>query len=153
MRKTVAFILAVVLIVTGSYMGIVSVNAENSTEDVNISEIWTEDALVGYATSLTRGIYLMEGISIINDAGSRKIGAGGITTATRDCKVSVNAIVEQKVNGSWTRVTSFSATETYDISVSTSKYVYISSGYYYRCRCVHSAASDTSSSCTSSLWM
>ena len=152
-EKRVALILALVLIVTGTCLNTSRVNAETSTEDVNFSEIWTEDALVGYAELITRGVYLAQGISTINDAGSGKIGTGGITTAARDCKVSVNVIVEKKVSGSWTRVTSYSATKTYDITVSASKYVYVSSGYYYRVRSVHSAASDTSSSCTSSLWM
>lgn len=152
-KKAVAFILALVLIVSGSYIGAVSVNAECITESVDISEVWTDDALVGYAELITRGIYLAQGISTINDAGSGKIGTGGITTAAQYCKVSVNVIVEKKVSGSWSRVTSYSATETYDISVSASKYVYVSSGYYYRVRSVHRASTDGSSSCTSSLWM
>lgn len=152
-KKAVAFILALVLIASGSYVGTTSVNAECITESVDISEVWTDDALVGYAELITRGVYLLHGLSTINDAGSGKIGTGGITTAARDCKVSINVIVEKKVSGSWTRVTSYSATKTYDITVSASKYVYVSSGYYYRVRSVHSASTDTSSSCTDALWM
>lgn len=152
-KKAVAFILALVLIVSGSYVGTASVKAEGITESVDISEVWTEDALIGYAESITRGIYLAQGISIINDAGTAKIGAGGITNATRECKVSVNVIVEQKVSGSWLRETSWTASKTSALTVSSSKYVYVDTGYYYRVRSVHRASTDGSSSCTDALWM
>ena len=152
-QKTVVFILALVLVVTGVSVSAKDVNAENSINGVDMSEVWTEDALVGYAEAQTWGIYLMEGISIINDAGTAKIGAGGITNATRACQVSVNVIVEQKVNGSWLRETSWTATKTSAMTVSSSKYVYVDTGYYYRVRSVHRASTDVSNSSTDALWM
>lgn len=152
-QKAVSFILALVLTVTGVYVSAVSVHAENSSNDVNISDVWTDDSLVGYAELITRGIYLAQGISIINDAGNNKIGAGGITNAAVRCTVSVNAIVEKKVSGSWSRVTSWTATNTNALTAGVSKTLSVSSGYYYRVRSVHRAATDGSSSCTSSLWM
>jgi hypothetical protein len=90
---------------------------------------------------------------VINDAGGGRIGCGGITDAAVKCKVSVNCIVEKKVNGSWSRVTSWSSTNTYAYSASVSKYLSVGSGYYYRVRCNHAAGSDTSNSYTSALWM
>lgn len=113
----------------------------------------TEDALVGYAQLVNRGVYLAEGISIINDAGSGRVGCGGITEAAVRCKVSINCVVEKKVNGSWTRVTSWSNTSASAYSVSISKYLSVGSGYYYRVRSTHSAGTDASNSYTGALWM
>lgn len=152
-KKVVALLLVLVFAVTGMIAGDGRVYAEDSMQDVDISEIWTDDALVGYAQSQTWGVYLMEGVSIINDAGGSKIGCGGITEAAVKCKVSVAAIVEKKVNGSWTRVTSWTVTKASAYSAIASKTLSVGSGYYYRVRCTHSASSDVSSSCTDGLWM
>jgi hypothetical protein len=103
--------------------------------------------------SQTWGVYLVDGTSIINDAGGGKIGEGGSTTAASKCKVSVNVVVERKVGTSWVRVTSWTATNANALVVSTGKNISVASGYYYRVRCVHSASTDTSSSCTGALWM
>lgn len=153
-RKLAAFFMAFLMFATGCFMTNVEVRAEDVVgEDVDISEIMTEESLVSYAELVMRGIYLMEGYSVINDAGSNKIGAGGTTTAALTCQVSVNVIVEKKVDGSWQRYTSFSATKTSAITVTASKYVSVTSGYWYRVRCVHSASTDTSYSYTSALYM
>ena len=152
-KRVVALLLALMFIATGMFVGEGEVYAEDSAQDVNISEVWTEDALVGYGESQTWGVYLLQGISVINNAGGGKIGCGGITEAALKCKVSVNAIVERKVNGSWVRVTSWTNTSSSAYSVSISKYLSVASGYYYRVRCNHAAASDGSSSYTSALWM
>ena len=154
MKKRVsALLLALMFSVTGVVAGGGKVYADESAQDVDISAVWTEDALVGYAESQTWGVYLLRGISVINNAGGGKIGCGGITEAALKCKVSVNAIVERKVNGSWVRVTSWTNTSSSAYSVSISKYLSVASGYYYRVRCNHAAASDGSSSYTSALWM
>lgn len=152
-KKVVALLLALMFSVTGIIAGDGKVYAEESVQDVEMSAVWTDDALVGYAESQTWGVYLARGISIINNAGGGKIGCGGITEAAVKCKVSVNSIVEKKVNGSWTRVTSWTNTSSSAYSVSISKYLSVSSGYYYRVRSIHTAASDGSSSYTSALWM
>lgn len=152
-KRFTALFLAVLLVVTGIFVGEQQAFAQESVEDVAISDVWTEDALVGYAQLTNRGVYLQQGMSIINDAGGGRIGCGGITEAAVKCKVSVNCIVEKKVNGSWSRVTSWSSTNTYAYSASVSKYLSVGSGYYYRVRCNHAASSDTSNSYTSALWM
>lgn len=152
-KKWITFLLVLTLCVSGLFIGDINVSAEDVGEDIDFSYLMTEDALIGYADTQTWGVYLADGISIINDAGGGKIGAGGITTAARRCKVSVNAIVERLSNGSWLRVTSWTATNTNALSAGVSKSLSVGSGYYYRVRCVHSAATDTSSSCTSALLM
>lgn len=152
-KRVVALLLALMFSVTGIIAGDGKVYAEDSAQDVELSEIWTEDALIGYAVSQTRGVYLAEGVSIINDAGGRKIGCGGITSAAVRCKVSVNTVVEKKVSGSWTRVTSWSCTNTNALTASVSKTLSVGSGYQYRVRSTHYAGTDTSSSYTGTLWM
>lgn len=129
------------------------VQAEDMGEDISFSELMTENALVEYAESQTWGVYLLDGYSIINKISSTKIGAGGVTTAAVKCKVSTNAIVERLSSGSWVRVTSWTTTVASGYSASVSKSLTVTTGYYYRVRCVHYASTDYSSSYTSSLWM
>ena len=152
-KKLMMILLSAVLCFTGIYSVDIKANAENVGEDVAYESLLTEDALIGNIESLPWGIYLSSGTSIINDAGSGKIGAGGTTNARVKCKVSINVIVERKVNGSWVRYTSWSATNTNALVVNTGKLISVTSGYYYRVRCVHNAATDSSSSFTDALWM
>ena len=153
MKKIVSLLLMLMITVTGIMAGNNEVRAEELVQDVALSEVWTDDDLVGYSQSQTRGVYLLQGFSVINDAGGGKIGCGGITEAAVKCKVSVLAVLERKVNGSWTRVTSWTNTKTSAYSVSVSNTVSVASGYYYRIRSTHYAATDTSSSYTEGFWM
>lgn len=152
-KKIVSLLLMIMLTVTGIMAGNSEVCAEESVQDVALSEIWTKDALVGYTQSQTKGVYLLRGISVINDAGGGKIGCGGITEAAVKCKVGIISVVEKKVGNSWTRVTSWTSTNASAYSISISKTLSVASGYYYRVRCTHYAGSDTSSSFTGALWM
>lgn len=152
-KKLTMLLLTIVLCLSSIYVIDIKANAEDIGEEVEYESLLTEDALIGYAELKTRGVYLVDGTSTINDAGGGKIGAGGATTAASYCKVSVNVVVERKVDGSWVRVTSWTATNSSALFVTTGKTISVSSGYYYRVRCVHSASSDTSSSCTGALWM
>lgn len=152
-KKLTMIILSLVLGVTGIFSVNIQANAEDVGTEVPYESLLTENTLYGYMQSQTRGVYLSSGTSNINDAGGGKIGAGGVTTAALKCKVSVTVIVERKVNGSWGRVTSWTATRDSALFVNTGKTISVTSGYYYRVRCTHYASSDSSSSCTSSLWM
>lgn len=153
-KRVVAFLMALTLFAMGSYGADISVQAEGSEQDIDISYLLEdENALIGYAELQTWGVYLDEGVSVINDAGGGTIGCGGITNASVKCTVSVNAIVERKVNGSWVRVTSWTVTNENAYTAIVSKYLSVGSGYWYRCRCIHKASSDTSNSSTSPLWM
>lgn len=152
-KRIVALLLTLLFTVTGIVTGDGKVYAEESVQEVELSDVWTEDALVGYAQFQTRGVYLAEGVSVINDAGGGKIGCGGMTTAAIKCKVSCNAVVERKVNGSWVRVTSWTTTNTYAYTAVVSKTLSVGSGYYYRVRCNHTAGTDGSTSYTDGLWM
>ena len=152
-RRIMAMLLALMLCVTGVFYQGFETKAEDMGEDLDISYLITENTLVGTTGNQTRGVYLLEGNSFINAQSSTKIGVGGNTVAATKCKVSITAIVERKVNGSWVRVTSYTTTTASGFSAVVSKSLTVGTGYYYRVRCSHYAATDASSSCTSALWM
>ena len=152
-QKLLAMLMAVALCVTCVCTTGFEVKAEDMGEDISFSELMTEDALVGYVTMQTRGVYLLDGYSTISKMSSTKIGAGGTTTAAVKCKVSTNCIVERLKNGSWVREASWTTTVASGYSAMVSKSLVVTNGYYYRVRCIHYAATDRSSSSTSNLWM
>ena len=152
-QKVLAMLMAVTLCMTCIWSVDFETKAQDIGEDISFSELMTENALVGIMESQTWGVYLLDGYSVINKISATKIGAGGITNATRKCKVSTTAIVERLSNGSWLRVTSWTNTVTSGYSSSVSKSLTVTTGYYYRVRCVHYASTDSSSSCTSALYM
>ena len=132
----------------------VEVNAEETSEDVELSVIETDDALIGYSQNQTWGVYFSDGYSIINRMSPTQVGAGGVTNANRKCTVKVNAILERKnASGTWVRVTSWLQTNENAYSVVISKSVTVSTGYYYRVRSYHYAGSDTANSSTDALYM
>ena len=153
MKKWITMMLVAATVLTSVFAGNMEVKAAEQTEDVDVSYLMLENSLIGYAEMKTRGVYLMEGVSVINDAGNSRVGVGGVTNAAKRCTVTVNTVLERKVNGSWTRITSFSETNENAIYASVSKYVSVTSGYYYRARSMHYAGSDSSASYTDALWM
>lgn len=152
-QRLLAMLMAVALCVTCVCTVEFETKAEDMGEDISFSELMTEDALVGYAELLTRGVYLLDGYSTISKISSTKIGAGGVTNAAKKCQVSTNCIVERLKSGSWARVTSWTTTVASGYSAMVSKSLVVTNGYYYRVRCVHYAATDYSSSYTNNLWM
>lgn len=151
-QRILSILLALVICVTGMISWDMGVNAEVDSEDIEMSEIVTDEALIGYTDSQTWGVYLSDGYSIINKVSSTKVGAGGSTNAAVQCKVSITCYLERKSSsGSWVRVTSFSTTNASAYIAMASKTVTVSSGYYYRVRSTHYAGSDTAASYTSAL--
>lgn len=151
-QRILSILLALVICVTGMISWDMGVNAEVESEDIEISEIMTDGALIGYAESQTWGVYLLDGSSIINKISSTKIGAGGTTNAAVQCTVSITCYLERKSSsGSWGRVTSWSASNTSAYVAMISKSVTVASGYYYRIRSTHKASTDTAYSYTSAL--
>lgn len=152
-KKMAVLAIVFFLSVAGINENVLEVFAEDVGEEVDASELLTEDAIVGYMEGQTKGVYLSHGYSAIKDGGSGKIIAGGGTYAAKRCEVTLNVIVERLEGGSWYRVTSWVASDENALSVISSKVLTVGKGYYYRVRCLHSAASDASSSCSSGLWV
>ena len=123
-------------------------------EDIDISEIMTEDALIGQINNQTWGVYLASGESVINKISSSKVGAGGTTNAAKKCTVKITSILERKnSSGSWERVSSWSQTNENAFYAGISKSVTVPSGYYYRVRSHHYASTDSATSYTNALWV
>lgn len=152
-QKVLAMLMAVALCVTCIWSVDFETKAQDIGQDISFSELMTENALVGVVESQTWGVYLLDGTSIINKISSTKIGAGGVTNAAKKCKVSTTAIVERLSGGSWGRVTSWTTTVESGFSATVSKSLTVTTGYYYRVRCLHYASTDYSSSYTNNLYM
>jgi len=153
-KRVLSLLLAIMLCIVGMVNMKVDVEAEVTSEDVDMSVIETDSALIGYAQNQTWGVYLSDGYSIINKMSPTKVGAGGATSANVKCTVKVNAILERKTaSGGWARVTSWLQTNENAYTAIISKSVTVSNGYYYRVRSYHYAGSDTTSSCTNALYM
>ena len=152
-KKWMSILVAIMICVSGLFCEGFETKAEDVGEDLNFSYLLTEDTLVGTTEMQTWGVYLAEGNSYICKNGTGIIGAGGDTIAATKCQVAVTAIVERKVNGSWVRVTSWNSTTISGYSAVVSKSLTVGTGYYYRVRCSHYAASDVSSSGTGARWM
>ena len=153
-KRIITLLLAFVLCLTGIANWKVEAKAETASEDIELSELMTEDAIVGYSQNQTWGVYYSDGYSIINKISSTKVGTGGVTNANKRCTVSVNAILERKNSaGNWERVGSWVQTNQNAFSAMISKSITVSSGYYYRTRCYHDAGTDSSSSYTAALWI
>lgn len=154
MKKRVFSMLLILFVcIVSAFNFEVCVKAEGESEDIEISQLMTADALIGYAENQTWGVYLSSGQSIINKISSTKVGAGGVTNAAVPCTVKVTSILERKVDGSWVRVTSWTQTNTNASYAMISKSVTVASGSYYRVRSHHYAGTDTTSSYTSALWI
>lgn len=153
-KRMFNFFLAIMLCVVGVVNPRIEVKAEVISEDIELSDILTEDALIGYAQNQTWGVYFSDGYSIVNKISSTKVGAGGVTNAKVKCTVDVTAILERRdTDGGWARVTSWTQTNYNSYSAVISKTYTVASGYYYRVRCYHYAGSDASSSSTNALWV
>lgn len=152
-QKIVSILLALVLGVTGVVSWGMDANAMVESEDVDLSSLLTDDALIGYANTQTWGVYYSDGYSIINKISSTKAGVGGVTNAAVRCTVRVTTILERKVSGSWVRVNSWTQTNDNAFSAMISKSVTVGSGYYYRVRSHHYASTDSSTSYTDALWI
>lgn len=153
-KRILTILLSLVLCIAGVIGGATEVNAQAESEDIDMSCLMTDGALIGYADNQTRGVYLVDGYSVINKISSTKVGAGGTTNAAVKCTVRITSILERKnSSGSWERVTSWTQTNTNAYYAVLSKSVTVASGYYYRVRSHHYASTDSASSYTSALWI
>ncbi|MFR6529263.1 MAG: hypothetical protein ACLURI_14380 [Roseburia inulinivorans] len=153
MKKKIVLALSVLaLSFVGNNSKQIKAYAQEEGAKEEYSYLLNDEAIIGRTEINPTGVYLMDGMSVIQDAGTGKIVAGGITNAARRCDLTVNVIVERLSGGAWARVTSWTASEDNAWTVGSSKTLSVGRGYYYRVRCIHSAHTDVSSSMTSSLW-
>lgn len=153
-RKLALIFMAAVLSFTSFSVNVGQVRAEGvEVEDYDYNNLAAAGGLVDTVGPMTRGVYLISGTSAITKHSATKIVAGGDTTAARDCKVTCAVVVEKLTSYGWERYTSWTASKASDVLVTTAKIITVQTGYKYRVRCTHGAASDVSSSCTDALKM
>lgn len=153
MKKKMILALSILtLSIAGNSWQQINAYAQEEKTEEDYFYLLNDEAIIGRTQVNPTGIYLMDGMSVIQDAGTGKIVAGGITNAAKQCDVTVNVIVERLNGGSWVRVTSWSASKDYAWTVGSSKTLSVGRGYYYRVRSLHSAHTDASSSWTGNLW-
>ncbi len=152
MKRRIITLLAIVICIAGIMNSNITVRAQD--DDIDMTDIMTEDALIGRINTQTWGVYLSDGYSVINKISSTKVGAGGTTSAAVKCTVKITSILERKnSSGSWECVTSWTQTNQSSFYAGISKSVTVPSGYYYRVRSYHYAGSDSATSYTSALWI
>lgn len=152
-RKLAVFLIAFIMCVGGVITTKTEAQAEGMGTDIDFSYLVTKDALMGTLQSATKGVYLLDGSSIINRMGIATVGAGGSTTAAKKCRVSILVIVEQQAGSGWDYWTSWTVTEENSYSASASRAIPVATGHAYRVRCTHSAGTDAGSSWTGALQM
>lgn len=157
MRKKIVTMIVAVSLATGIFAMIPAEQARAAEEIITVDgSVLLEDAeeSVGEMNVQTKGQYLQSGSSKIVRAGVGKIAVGGTTIAQKTVStIKVTVIIEQLVNGSWLRYTSWSESKTNTYSVSTSKTLTVPRGYYYRVRSIHNANSDRGHSNTNALYV
>lgn len=153
MKKKILLALSILsLSLAGNTYQPLDVYAQEEEIKEDYSYLLNDEAIIGQTEVNPAGVYLLNGMSTIQDAGTGKIIAGGITSGAVKCDLTVNVIVERLKGGNWVRVTSWTASEDYAWTVGSSKTLSVGRGYYYRVRSLHFANTDASSSMTSSLW-
>ena len=123
---------------------------------VDGSYLTHEDEATGSAMLIMRGEDLQSGSSKVSKGGTRIINAGGTTTAHHVVdEIGVAVMVERLKSGtsSWSYYKSWQVVKNDASSVSSSKRLTVSGGYYYRVRCTHWANSDASSSSTNGIYI
>lgn len=155
MKKRFTICMMAITLFFSGVMGVPVKAQEQTLEDRKSFSFLVDDSLALTDSGVSPlGVYLIEGMCVISDKGNGKIAVGGTTIAAKNCRISVNVVLEKRsTNSQWTRVKSWSDTQTYDDYAGVSKYYYVESGYYYRVWATHTANYDTSSTQTDGIWI
>lgn len=155
MKKAISILMSLIMIIGVGMSEELQVQAEDEILYVDGSHLLEDETeTVGDMEISTWGYYLQSGSSTLSEISSGKIGAGGDTSANRIVdEISVTVVVQRLVNGSWQNYLTWSASKTNAAYVSTSKTLYVPTGYYYRVSCSHYASTDSGHSYTDGLYI
>lgn len=157
MKKRISSILTIMTLLLTIITSPISVDASEGDEVGTIvdgSELLDEsvDESSEEYYSRLRGVYLMKGSGMISKVSSTMVAANGSTTAHSVVdSITVYVYVEQYTGSTWSNVQSWGVTEYDDYYVSTTKFVTVESGYYYRVRSIHAAGGESTSGYTSGI--
>lgn len=164
-RRVKSMIMAMLLMCCICCNSIISVNAENVTnQQVDGSYLTMNESSTSEIeyNPLLRGEHLMDGTVTISKAGVKKVFVYGSTTANHTVDhVRVNVYVEEynPDDGTWEQIDYWYAKADNDYYAVTQKTVYVDGGHYYRARCEHFAWNeedsvvDESITATDGIWV
>ena len=116
--------------------------SESEPKMVDGSYLTTEESSTGYATSKTKGKYLMTGDCTVSKAGRGRVYAYASTTANQEVNYIATLVYVEQYNekeDEWGQVAWWSEEVENDIYLSTAKTINVERGYYYRVRANHIA--------------
>lgn len=154
-KRSLSIILTLIMMCSLVYGTTLTAMASDVRECVDGSYLTHDDSSEVTVEAKTKGIYLKSGSSTLNKLGTGYLSAGGDTVGQMAVsKISVLVRIERLVNGNWAAYTSLPRATNYNSAyVSSSRAMYVPSGYYYRVCCTHSANSDVSYSFTNGLYI
>lgn len=154
-KRSLSIIVTLIMVCSLIWGTTLTTMASDTSECVDGSYLTHDDSSEVTVDAKTKGIYLKSGSSVINKLGTGYLSAGGDTVGQMQVsKISVLVRIERLVNGSWAAYTSLPKATNYNSAyVSSSRAMYVPSGYYYRVCCTHSANSDVSYSSTDGLYI
>ena len=143
-KKIVSVITSVMVFCCVAGVSLTNVKADDSApKSVDGSYLTSADSSTGYTPKNNeRGKHLMDGQCSISKTGTKRIYAYGSTTANHTVDtVAVIVYVDQYIEekDAWGQIAGWSKDVENDYYVSTSKYITVEPGYYYRVRADHFA--------------
>lgn len=157
MKKIISCLCSVLLIFGITVVSVIDTEASTELPIIDGSYLTYDSESIGYITSITRGVDLLNGYSKIVRMGPEVIYAGGTTMAMHDvAEVRIAIMVERTVDldeGSWEFVDGWSVTRKNTDRATTSERLDVDGDYYYRVRGIHSANSESGQSYTNGIYV
>lgn len=158
-KTWVSLILCLMLCVVSLTLDVNASGGEYQVGDtIDGSLLTTDTSAEAIAQHLTRGTYLSNGSSYLQNCGNGVLFISGETNCYRlSSSIQVTLFVERLVNGNWESVSQHTYTNSNDYKVSGGYYLTVSKGYYYRVVGSHSASAngvyESSTSRTNGIWV
>lgn len=130
--------------------------AASAVKVIDESRLTHDAESTGYPLKIARGEDLLTGYSKIVRMGPGEIYAGGTTIAAHEVnRIGVGVVIERakEEDTKWSFYDTWQKFNENADRVASTKYLDVEGDYYYRVRCVHSAADDVSSSFTDGVYI
>lgn len=158
-KRWMSLILSLVLCVASLTMSANASDREYHVGDIVDGSLLTEDtSSEATGQHLTRGTYLANGSSNLQDCGNGVLLISGETTCYRtSSSIQVTLFVERLVDGEWQSVSQRTYTNNNDYIASGGYYLTVSTGYFYRVVGSHSVSTngvyESTTSRTNGIWI
>lgn len=162
MKSVKRLALICVMVISCCMMSAAPVSAETLLDRTQLydgSALIDGDYAEDSVSILTRGNHLSNGVSSIQDKGSRVVAVGGTTTCHRTCDTVIcNLYLEQlDDNGDWYTYKYWQCSTTNAYTYSPSRSVSVEGDHWYRVRAAHSAilngVTESVGTATDGIWI